>query len=292
MGRGIVVTGNCFIDETTIDLSGGISDLNMRRYLTYFDKIVYADSTNFGGSDSGGLIEYTRQTKKYKCLIDANILYERLLKTPFEGAPFLSKEMQLSRPIAQLEVLRELRSTERENLWALAQTGNILVLPQERKVIDTFELSFKNSLPVPINCNFERILELKEAKRDYFIEFQHTLDGFTERVSKAENTNDEFIKAKEEIEKNLIAINRSLEESKIERIYSTLQASVNLSVDNLTSLLPIVVGYGTFGGVGALAGLGANAFLNYRLTKNIKLDNLDPNLKPYLYLYEVEKLNR
>jgi len=292
MSRGLVITGNCsyFNKPGEIDFSGGVDSISLRRYLTYWDRIVYADSKRFGGFNPDNFPEI-------KQLIDYDRFTIKLTETQFDESDDFFGKMLMSRPLAQMKIFEDLYKNDPKNFWTIGQTGNVLVLPMEKKEVPVLEVTIENCLPVPINCTIEDILELKEKRRSEFICFHHTLDEFNNKIRKSEDKKHAIISAKEKIEQSLIDLHRICDESIKDKVLSSLKTFINLGEIPIGGTIAPIIGALSSNSIeidpklGAMFGLAVNAAIYFSIKPTPKIDTINNELRPFAYLYHVDKLS-
>jgi hypothetical protein len=289
--RGIIITGKSFLTEnqTSLDLSGGIDKNSLRRYLVYWDEIHYIEPSLFGGLNNSD--------PEYKLLFDEKILKSVIINFPKE-IQVLSPLGLATRELAQINYYNQINSSNQEMLFSIAQSGNILKLPSNTtEKINTLELSIENYLPIPINCDLDKILEFKEKRNTELFAFRERINDLKISIEKENFSKAELIKLKEKIHKNLLDIHRVMDESKFQKVLSTMKTYLNLGDTKATNiLLPLLgeIGGNTLkvpSGYGAAAGLLVNASINLGIKKQTKLEGLPKETQDFAYLYYMQKLD-
>nr|WP_189663114.1 DUF6236 family protein [Polaribacter sp. IC073] len=291
--RGIIITGKSFLtkNQTSLDLSGGIDENSLRRYLVYWDEIHYVDPSLFGGLN--------KSDSNYKLLFDEKILKSIIIDFPKEITP-LSPIGLASRELAQMDYYNQINNSNQEVLFSIAQSGNILKLPSNNKneKINTLELSIENYLPIPVNCSFDKVLEFKEKRSSELFAFRDRINELKITLEKENYSKDSLIRLKEKIHKNLLDIHKVMDENKFQKILSTMKTYLNLEDSKAVNVLLPLIGEITGNklelpsGYGGVAGLIINAAINLSIKKQTKLEGLPKETQDFAYLYYMEKLEK
>ncbi|NJB84243.1 DUF6236 family protein [Wenyingzhuangia aestuarii] len=290
--RGIIITGKSFLTEnkTSLNFSGGISDQALRRYLVYWDEIHYVDPSLFGG------IKNT--DPKYKLLFDEKILKNIIINFP-DKLDLFSPLGMASRELAQMDYYKNINKSNKEMLFSIAQSGNILNLPSDTsEKINTLELSIENYLPIPINCELDKILEFKEKRNTELFAFRDRINDLKISLKNENFSKEELIKLKEKIHRNLLDIHRVMDENKFQKSLSTMKTYLNLGDSKAINILRPLLGTITANSLeiplqyGLGAGFLINAAINLGLKKQSKLSGLPKETQDFAYLYYMEKIKK
>ncbi len=289
--RGIIISGKSFLTEkqTNLDLSGGIDDISLRRYLTYWDEIHYVDPSYFGGLNL--------ENPDYKLLSEEGILKSEVIKFP--GTFDFSLRTLQSREQAQLIYHKRINQIEKTKKYSIAQSGNILNLPTDtKKTTNCLELELGNCLPIPINCSIEDILKLKEQRRPELLAFRDAINALANNIDNEDYSKDTLVRASEKIERSMLIIHRVMDESRIEKTLTSMKSYLNVTDSSALNVLFPLLGVISASEInippslGGAIGLGVNAALNFAIKRQSKIESLESSTQDYAYLYYVENLKK
>lgn len=130
---------------------------------------------------------------------------------------------------AQLQTFEQFERSA-PGVWALAQSGWRLPVPQTEGSIRTPLVELFNALPVPRDdVPIETILRFKEARRSELSELRSRLDDLYQEVLASNDPSHALVAAKEKIESALRAVGRVGSEAMPMRILNSLKVSLNPS---------------------------------------------------------------
>lgn len=290
--RGIIISGKSFLTEnqTKLDLSGGIDDNSLKRYLVYWDEIHFVDPSYFGGLKI--------DDEKYKLLFEEKILKNTVVQFPGK-LELLSPLTLASREIAQLDYYSKINKLQPLMKFSIAQSGNFLNLPTgSKEQTDCVELYLGNSLPVPINCTIEEILNFKTKREAELLSFRIRMNEFSELFHKENYSRNELVKAIEHIKRAMIDIHKVMDENKFQKVLTTVKTYLNLDDTKATSILLPLIGEISGStlqlptGSGGAIGLGINAVINLGIKKQNKIKSLPDQTQDFAYLYYIEELHK
>lgn len=290
--RGIIITGKSLLtkNQTSLDLSGGIDPNSLRKYLVYWDEIHYVDSSFFGGLNTSN--------PDYKLLLDSDILKNIIIEFP-KNFGLLSNVSLASRELSQIDYYKKISKSNKEMLYSIAQSGNILNLPStDKEKINCIELSIENYLPVPINCQLEDILEFKIKRNAELFAFRDRINEVKKSINSDNFSAENIIHLKEKIYTSLNDIHRVMDENKFQKALSTMKTYLNIEETKATSLILPALGEITGNlikvpsGYGAVAGLGINVIINLALKKQSKIEALPKETQDFAYLYHMEQIQK
>lgn len=253
---------------------------DLRKYVTYWDKIDYPDNNLFGFSE----------IPEYDFLIKAKVMK----RTKFRISAFDGELGELHKEFQYRALL--LNQRRKNEVWTLAQSQQELVLRKE-DLIKTRTLNFEmhNSLPVPkASVPLEEILEFKNKRSSEIIAFRTVMGEFYHDVIKSADSVQTLQNKINHIENCVNELSRVMDESYLERVHMSMNAKIDIT--KAASALGGVMALSAQGlypiTTGIIGGLTAATFAGFRLSVDFsfKPKKVSDELKPYAYLYEVNKL--
>ncbi len=282
-------------------MEGQLDAQDLRRYVLYWDKIDYP-MINGNGANIDGLPEL-------KLLFEESTLIVSQVTVQPPEDPCDRSGIKIGgmspRQLIESERQGQVELVNRHNaggngIWSIAQTGDNILLPRQiNNPEKSIEISLCDSLPVcGVNTRLEELLKFKSKRRAELLRFRSAMDKLCDGIANAANKELALSKAREEIELSLLDLHRTLDESRIQKIVSSLR--VFLDIRDSSALNILLPALGTAGAgllnapveLGALAGLGLNALMKLAIKETPKIEKLPNNLRDFAYLYELEKLTK
>lgn len=316
MSHGVVVSPNFEINGSEFKLNCALDDVDIRRYLLYWDRMTYAFPNGLGKPNLDTLLDlkYLHDIdvltledipvtveevgKQNIQKIDVNALISIVKPTPENPSGILVLGFPASiwddfSHVAQIKVA-ELNHATGIGTWTIGQCNQQLSLPYgNTKQANLFEAKIYAGLPVPsANTPLNEILEFKERRSEELIRFRHVLDQLYISILKSPDQDRELRIASEKIDLAVSDLYKCLNESNIKIFFDTLSLYINISDSKLFSTLIGLVGAQATGfplTLGAAAGLSVNTMLTFT-TRCINKPTMIPNdIKDFMYVYEVSE---
>lgn len=230
----------------------GINSYDLRRYLTYWDKLDYPNNN----------ILYTESSPEVAYLEEVGVLKRTMITTPRNRQVYFNEIY----PRAHLKVYQDNNLIE-PGKWSLAQSTSKLNLIKDQSVSSrTLEIELFNCLPIPSEeVSLDQILEFKIKRNDELLEFRLIMDEMYLGII---NSGD-LERAREHsltlIKKKIKDIDKLMDESMFSRIKSNFTTSISINELVFKSLASIGgavagteagnhVGLPTLGAVAGFAG--------------------------------------
>lgn len=271
--RGIVLSSFTF-DGRNLAVSGGISPVNLRHALLYWDKIDFPNNNIIG----------TGLSEEMELLAEQGIAKRTMVAfDSFAGNPGIA--MSIMQAIAF-----EQNSKAEPGRWAVAQTNQALFVPEQySKELKTIEVELYNSLPVPSEqVTIPEILEFKDRRRDELLAFRIAMDNIYLGVVQSNDIPRSKIVAIQTLESALVDLNRVADESWTSKLLSSLRVEVN--VPNLVSnaILGSLAAsqFGFSPAAGAAVGA-ATAALKFDMGVSRGYQGLTPEQRDFAYIFQI-----
>ncbi|WP_373367156.1 DUF6236 family protein [Alkalicoccobacillus gibsonii] len=250
--------------------------------MTYWDMIDFPDNR---------LISFESGNEEYLYLMNAGVMkrtqFTAGISTGNIGEVYQKMQYQAF----------EINNNIPNETWFIAQPQTELVL-NKKDLIRTRALNVElhNSLPVPgEKTRLEDILEFKNKRSSELNAFSLQMDDFYQDIIKSQDEEHALQSKINRIQQSLTDLTRVMDESYLNRVQRSLNAKIDLSkasgafgsviAGSVSGLYPMTVG--------VIGGISAAAFAGVRLSADFsfKPKEITSELKPYAYLYEVNKLN-
>lgn len=289
--RGVVITGNTILsdNDTALNINLELNKEIYLKYLTYWDEIHYVGTSVYGTPDF-------QNNSDYGTLIKEEILHVNEVNfTPEQNNRFFLVAME----VAQIDYYSKINQLRNDMKFSLGQSCNVLNLPQQNMTtVDCVELSIENILPIPINCSFADVLEFKEKRRSELLALRIRIEELKRSIDTL--SKDEIILFKEKLEKSLIDICKVMDESKFQKVLTSMKTYLNISDSGLLGALMPTLGYLSSAAsgytyhplVGTMGGFFANGLINLAIKKENKILGLSNDVQDFAYIYYLNKMNR
>jgi hypothetical protein len=273
--RGIVISPVQITGKNSIRV-GGMDQIKLRQYLLYWDKIDFPQNNIIGFGDS----------PEIEFLKSAGILKQTRVQIQLSGEV---TELYLKGQLMALKLNNELE----KGCWSLGQDNIDLVLPKNDSVLERcIEVNLYNSLPIPSpEVSFEDILTFKETRKDELLEFRGLMDNFYLELIKSGDSERAMTKNIEKIQRQIIAIDKVMNDSKINKFRGSLKVRFDIT-EAIKNTFIGAIGAGSLFNfpvtAGAALGL-ASSFIKVNSEISLKPKGIPPELKDYAYLYYANK---
>lgn len=250
--RGIVISPPFEPLPSGVKCGGSPEPVDIRKYLLYWDKIDYPTNNIIhigGNSDIDFLEKYGILKRSIIQLVGSFILDDKIF-------------------LATQQAAYEQNERDEKGCWSLAQlSNNPLFVNSLQKQCLEFELY--NCLPVP-ECDVPLydILQFKEKRKDELMELREYLDELYLSIIGSEDPNRALNVALDKTEKALNNIDRTLNESGINKITESLKGILSDNIDLNIAISSYFAG-------GHKIALGAGAF--YLCRKLLSAPNFSTN---------------
>jgi len=267
----------------------------------YWDKICCPNLMLMLNSQHTDVMPDSADHPDWKMLKHEGILVESSVASyKKDSAGFTVQEVVDAHRFAGVFTLKYLIDNQPQMFWSLGQFGAEFEWQSTEPLAQTVvELSLLECLPMPgPQVPIEAVIAFKAKRRSELLRFRAALDEMVDKIRNAEGKREAYIKAKEQIELSLAELHRLLDESRLQRFLSTAKMLVTLK--DSTAINIILPALGAMGanmvnssaGLGAVIGLGLNAFLSVFVRKAPIIDSLPSNLRDFAYLYDLENLRK
>jgi hypothetical protein len=271
LSRGLIIPPAKNITDNSFSFSANIDNVELRRYLLYWDILDFPDSgfIRFQGNPDLDFLE------------DAGILKRTKVQFPFHGTP------DLLFSVAQAEALKINKKNLGEE-WSIAQNGPKLLFPDSISTISTaIEVDLCDCLPIPAtDVPLNDILEFKVKRKDELMQFRKLMDDFYSQLNMSTDILSTSAEIIAEIDYNISTLHKVMMESKIKRFLSSVKvqliselAPIALPIFLSTQNIPMQETIGLTGIASAI-----RIGINY-IPKLISL----PDNSNYAYLYYLER---
>lgn len=276
MNHGLILTRKMTLKNKGIYMEGGFDPIAVRMAMLYLDKICVPQSRMYGV----GLNEELKTLKK------ENILFEYTA----EYFPVGMVDGQTMLIKAYSECFQKLNEEENEN-WIVHKSLNAKL--ERKKITDdngeTFSLI--NALPIPTaEFPIGDLLEFKLKRRDELKSLLLEIETTRLDIITSENKEAELLKGIIKIEKNLLALNKLMQETKKGFYLSTF--TIDFSSKDLLNVFGEVYGAAKDMGMNDLSAflssIGASAASMVNVQAGYRFKQGKPN-SPYLYAAEVKQ---
>lgn len=276
--RGIIISPPFAMEGNSFKLiSSNIEPIKLRQYLLYWDKIDFPDNNliSIGSSQEMEYLESVGVMDRSKVIFNS---------WNGQNIGYAFAEMQTS-------VLEE-RNKNEGGKWSIAQPNSSLLFPKEIGTLTrSIEVELYQSIPIPsAEVNLEDILNFKEHRKDELTRFRILMDEFYLSIINSNDMPRAKIKVIDQIQDSIVALHRTMDESKLKRLLGTVKIELNISDMLKTSIAG--VGTSTIFGfspeLGAAVGLLSSA-IKVSYESVLKPKSIPKDLKDYAYLYHTHK---
>jgi hypothetical protein len=325
--NGIVGSNHMSVTQNgDVNLSIGISPIELRRYILYWDRIDWAElkGSNNDVITNGDLFIEGGSFGRIKC---NNLKQEVIDKQVYKDIELLEQEslfkrysvqvypnnieddlecfvygypgylLQAANYLCKNKLIEHLNKNE-SGFWRAGQCNGDFSFPDllENEKKDVIEIDLYNCLPVPDSkANINDILEFKLKRNDELLLFRQAMDNLCNSVIDSPDVLREKQIAIENIQLSLSQIHRVMDESFLQKTVSTVKVLLDLNESpGLTALLTSLGTAGIITSNLALAGAGVagitlNGLINILKKRVPKKETIPDRYKDYEYLYEVDK---
>lgn len=275
MDRGIVLSPQfSFLPTGGVFFKSAIDELELRKYLLYWDKInvpkssfLDFDCSQFRLLQSAGVLDRTPYGKTYRTYaMGMNNSHELSMRDIGLGEGVgLAKisdctNIRLDR-YAGDEILRAhedvymLLESQEAGCWSKGQMTSTL-MSFDAKNKQAIEINLHNLLPIPsVDTPLENILEFKSKRYDELLAFRVYLDDFYQSIINSADVPRAYNTEMNRLDLSLRDLNRTMKESKFKVVIDSLR-SVMGSMDGILGLSFGAAGIATsFGVTPLVAGL-------------------------------------
>ncbi len=334
LSRGIVLSPERIITDKDLIIKSVLDSSELRKALLYWDKIINVDVIPPGpnniidqdGVITGSLIvgaekkeeiaKYTRDTNELHNVsifdncsaeIDVNSLsppVDDKFKRLFVGGFYGSQLLEASNA-AKIEVIKYFEENKPEYKkidWSIGQNSNELILPKSKEsdvnnLIYNIRCDLTGGLPIPHpDVEIHEILEFKEKRQSELISFWSKLNEFQQVILNSPDKRSQLATCIENLQQNLIIIDKLLNEKKIKRVFTGLGVFLNSESNkaiNVMSALAIALGLNSNDTksaiISSLTGVGGLLINTVISLKKLPKLNLSEASKDYAYLYYAQK---
>ncbi|HBM7347595.1 DUF6236 family protein [Klebsiella oxytoca] len=276
MNHGLILTRKMTLKNKGIYIEGGFDPIAVRMAMLYLDKICVPQSRMYGV----GLNDELKTLKKENLLFEYTAEYFPVGMV--DGQTMLIK--------AYSECFQKLNEEENEN-WIVHKSLNAKL--ERKKITDdngeTFSLI--NALPIPTaEFPIGDLLEFKLKRRDELKSLLLEIETTRLDIITSENKEAELLKGIIKIEKNLLALNKLMQETKKGFYLSTF--TIDFSSKDLLNVFGEVYGAAKDMGMNDLSAflssIGASAASMVNVKAGYRFKQGKPN-SPYLYAAEVKQ---
>lgn len=298
MRRGIILRPT-FKGKNT---NGGIDDLLLRKIILYWDIIEYPFVN--GVSPNYEVLKDMKFLKDCKLIEQSYVLTGENSAKVVDYSKYKSKRHTIklgdlnnsfmkSFYYSQVELCKYKNSVDKETIWSIGDLNDDLShIFFDKNNRESVAMEFYNFLPHPnLNTKINDILEFKNKRKDELLYLRSNIDDLSSIVYKSENIETELKKNKEQIEKSLLDLHRTFDETKIQKICSNLNIYLNLDKSEILKFIAnsTFVGLLTQSPFLSLASYGIQVLLKVGQKKVSKMNKIPDRLKNYLYVYNVEQ---
>lgn len=277
--RGIVISPEYkILEDGYLKIGPGLDSEKLRQYVLYWDKIDFPNNNLF--SFSG--------TPEVDFLIQEGIMQRTQYR--FDNVvPTLETIVDI---YTNMQHITFIENNKREKAaWSMAQPNRELILNKDLGLnTRVLEVNLYNSLPIPSAENsLEDILKFKDRRRDELEHFRFLMDGFYQNLLKSGDSERAMLSYLEEIERQINAIKKTMNESFLKTLWKSLKARYDVSemmkngaigtIGAMSLDLPVL----TSGLLGAVSAIKVNTEIS------LKPKDIPDNSKAYAYLYYADK---
>lgn len=300
MQSGIVTKHTVNIAGNNIRISGDIYPKDVKRYLLYWDKIIYPTVNGIGpGISRNPDLEYLQKegiisTDEITVSVDDIAPGYRIgSEMEVAGVP-----MRLFPPMlveAQARIADE--KLKQGEIWTIGQTGDFIDLPSiDNSFLSTLEFTLYGCLPVPgDNVSFEDVINFRIDNKSQLNDLQKRMEEYRAKVARSDNPERELVLAKLELEGTLREIASIMSNKRWKLDFESLKSYLEIKPNSLAASAMGAVGANGVNlppELGAVAGYAVSLGLGV-VQRAIKgFDRIPEELRSSVYLYNasVEKV--
>ncbi|MEH6529905.1 MAG: DUF6236 family protein [Photobacterium frigidiphilum] len=214
MHKGLVIGPQFSGDATSLSIESSQPDpVSLRKYLLLWDTLDFPDNNiiSFGLDDDMELLHQEGILKRTRININGSVSV---------GAKFYST--------LQHHALNTNNNNVNEE-WELAQSSNgTFQAPQFAISRPAIEFDLYNSLSIPTkDVPIHEVLEFKHRREDLLIELRDSIDDITSKILMSDHIEKSKTKEIKKLHRNLNQLSRTLSESKIDKIKSSLKSYIS-----------------------------------------------------------------
>ena len=210
----------------------------LRRYALYWDFIDFphVNATSFtlekfddyqAFQKKGILLEsqlYYLRSGEILINPEAHLDYRDLLGYGLKGDLLTLKKLELQ---GQIMLADRHNQHAPDQVWSIANSVLDQYIPRIHTQ-KTVEVELVNSILSPgRNVPMDEIFQFKETRSPELLKFRDAMDKLYLDISKSVDLDRAFIRAKEEVIKSILTINRLMQESRMQRVLSSVKVRLN-----------------------------------------------------------------
>ena len=278
-------------------LDGSLKPEDVKRYLLYWDKIIYPVVNGLGPNismlpelshlESNGILLLEEVSVPFEHLINEN--------TPQSGIIIMGMPSSIM-PIvlADAQAMISKSRLETGEIWSIAQTGDYFAMPATQSIdINSLEFSLFNCLPVPgDNVSYEDIINFRINNLKPLQQLQKQIEGYRKKIVNSQEPLRELALARNELSSATSEVSSLMQGKNWNFNFESFKSYMEISGNSLTS-----TGIGALGAAGislppeagAVAGYAASIGINVVQRVIQGYGNIPEALRGYLYLYNANK---
>lgn len=293
MQHGIITKHTLNIQDNKFKISGMLDPHDVKRYLLYWDQIIYPSVNGLGPNLSiSPDLEYLENegiiiVEEVEVSLD-DVGSKNGMKPESEivGIP-----MSLF-PTVLVEAQSKIAKNrlDKGEIWTIGQTGDFIDLPSKNdESLSALEFTLYNSLPVPgKEVSFEDIINFRINNKNYLQTLQKNIESYRSKVASSDNPEREMVIARAELSDSINEVAALMNGKRWNFDFDTLASYIELAPNPITASI-----LGAMGAAGinipplegAIAGY-AVSFGMGLAQRAIKGYNRVPEpLRDYVYLY-------
>lgn len=300
MQSGIITKHTVNVAGNNIRISGDISPKDVKRYLLYWDKIIYPTVNGIGpGISSNPDLEYLQKEgiiSTDEIAVSVNEIapdYRAGCELEVAGVPMRLFPSMLVEAQARI-ACEKLRKGE---IWTIGQTGDFIDLPStDNSFLSTLEFTLYGCLPVPgDNVSFEEVINFRIDNKPQLNDLQKRIEEYRTKIAKSDHPERELVLAKLELEGTLREIASIMSNKRWKLNFESLKSYLEIKPNSLVASALGAVGANGVNlppELGGVAGYAVNLGLGVvqRVLKGF--DRIPEELRSYVYVYNagIEKV--
>lgn len=295
--QGIITKHTVNTTGRNFSVSGAIDLRELKRYLLYWDQIIYPTMNGFGPNlDSLPNLKYLNDNG-ILVLEDVTVSPESIVPLNYKSnigsiSNIPIEFISLGLSVAQIEIAKQ--KLNKGEIWNIAQIGDSFQLPHcSSDSSSGIEFSLYNCLPIPEeNMSFDDIINFRQNNKDNLNLLHRKLETFRRQIVESSDPHRNLVIAQKEILEQVNELAASMQTKKWSVSFETIKSYIQLSPNELTTLATgalVAHGLSIPPSLGVVGGYAVNLGIHVIGRAIDGYSNIPADLRDYIYLFKASK---
>lgn len=281
-------------NDGSFSLDGRVRREDLKRYLFYWDKVIYPVVNGFGPNLA--VMPDLRHLERNGILSleEVNFPTDHALTGAHMGIN--ANGLHLTPTIlAEAQVKVSQSKLDAGEIWCIAQTGDYFAMPSssESHDINNLEFTLFNCLPIPDNSvSYDDIIDFRISNKASLTLLQKQIESYKNTIINSQDPKRELVLAKKDLTFVANEISSLMQAKKWSFSFESFKSYMEISENSLAAST-----IGALGASGLSLPVEAGAIAGYSTSIGIKIiqkalqgyEKIPEDLRSYLYLYNANK---